>query len=113
MQVMAVMRPAAQHASSVHRWTNGLFKSTLHRVVNATGRERYSIAYFFEPSFDTVVECLPQCCTTDRWAGDTWVRTPGSPRADSYAEGPAYACPSMWCQGPFGGMPASVWQPGQ
>ena len=37
------------------RWTAGLFKSTLHRVVNPTGRERYSTAFFFEPSFDAVV----------------------------------------------------------
>ena len=29
----------------LERWTNGRFKSTLHRVVN-TGRERYSTAFF-------------------------------------------------------------------
>ncbi|GAX75062.1 hypothetical protein CEUSTIGMA_g2506.t1 [Chlamydomonas eustigma] len=49
----------------VERWTNGSFKSTLHRVINTTGSERYSIAYFFEPCFDAVVECLPQCCGGD------------------------------------------------
>jgi hypothetical protein len=38
------------------RWTNGLFKSTLHRVVNTAGRERYSCAFFFEPNFNTRVE---------------------------------------------------------
>ncbi|KAL4428005.1 hypothetical protein ABPG75_002094 [Micractinium tetrahymenae] len=43
------------------RWTNGLYRSTLHRVVNTTGRERYSCAYFFEPNFDARVEALPQC----------------------------------------------------
>lgn len=50
----------------LERWTNGSFHSTLHRVINTTGRERYSIAFFFEPAFDTVVECLPQCCGPDR-----------------------------------------------
>ncbi|GJN32180.1 hypothetical protein PR202_gb20664 [Eleusine coracana subsp. coracana] len=34
--------------------------STLHRVV-LDGWERYSIAYFVEPSHDCVVECLPTC----------------------------------------------------
>lgn len=46
----------------LERWTNARYCSTLHRVVNATGRERYSIPFFFEPAFDTVVECLPTCC---------------------------------------------------
>jgi isopenicillin N synthase-like dioxygenase len=48
------------------RWTNGLFKSTLHRVVNTAGKERYSCAFFFEPNFNTRVECLPCCVNEDR-----------------------------------------------
>jgi len=38
------------------RWTNNRFASTPHRVVNASGRERYSIAVFFDPHFDTLVD---------------------------------------------------------
>jgi len=45
----------------LERWTNNLFRSTRHRVVNQTGQERYSIPFFYEPNFDTLVECLPQC----------------------------------------------------
>lgn len=49
----------------VCRWTNGRFKSTLHRVVVDGSADRYSIPFFFEPNFDTVVECLPSCCGQD------------------------------------------------
>lgn len=44
----------------LERWSNSIFKSTLHRVV-ISGQQRYSIAYFLEPSHDCLVECLPTC----------------------------------------------------
>uniref|UniRef100_A0A3Q7GER1 Fe2OG dioxygenase domain-containing protein n=1 Tax=Solanum lycopersicum TaxID=4081 RepID=A0A3Q7GER1_SOLLC len=44
----------------LERWSNGVFRSTLHRVL-ANGQERFSIAYFMEPSHDCLVECLPTC----------------------------------------------------
>jgi len=47
------------------RWSNDLFVSTPHRVVNASGQERFSIPVFYDPDFDTVVECLPNCATPD------------------------------------------------
>ncbi|CAO2161383.1 unnamed protein product [Urochloa humidicola] len=44
----------------LERWSNSIFRSTLHRVV-LDGQQRYSIAYFVEPRHDCVVECLPTC----------------------------------------------------
>ncbi|KAK9675861.1 hypothetical protein RND81_11G036500 [Saponaria officinalis] len=44
----------------LERWSNCVFKSTMHRVLG-TGKDRYSIAYFVEPSHECLVECLPSC----------------------------------------------------
>lgn len=38
------------------RWSNGRFSSTRHRVVNASGRERFSMAVFYDPAFHTVID---------------------------------------------------------
>lgn len=43
------------------RWTNGVFKSTRHRVVNAAGQARYSVPFFYEPNFTCKVECFASC----------------------------------------------------
>jgi isopenicillin N synthase-like dioxygenase len=48
------------------RWTNDLFASTLHRVINVSGRERYSIPFFFDPNHDAPVVALPTCVSDDR-----------------------------------------------
>ncbi|MBN9508503.1 MAG: isopenicillin N synthase family oxygenase [Alphaproteobacteria bacterium] len=38
------------------RWTNDRYASTPHRVVNRSGRERFSIATFYDPDFKAVVD---------------------------------------------------------
>ena len=38
------------------RWTNDRFRSTLHHVVNKSGRERYSIATFFDPTYTATID---------------------------------------------------------
>ena len=40
----------------LERWTNNLYASTPHRVVNRSGRERYSIATFYDPDFKAAVD---------------------------------------------------------
>ncbi|KAL5231966.1 hypothetical protein ABZP36_030742 [Zizania latifolia] len=46
----------------LERWTNCIFRSTLHRVV-AVGKERYSVAFFLDPNPNLVVQCLESCCS--------------------------------------------------
>ena len=55
------------------RWSNDRFLSTPHGVLNDSGKDRYSIAFFYSPNVDAVIECLPTCVS----AGDP----PRYPRA--------------------------------
>lgn len=51
----------------MQRWTNDRWRSTMHRVINrAAGRERWSVAYFFDLDADAVIEPLPTCVSADR-----------------------------------------------
>lgn len=43
------------------RWSNDQFVSTPHRVINRSGRERYSQPFFFDPSMEEMIEALPVC----------------------------------------------------
>lgn len=38
------------------RWTNGAYKSTPHRVVNQSGKERMSLVLAFDPDPDTIID---------------------------------------------------------
>src|SRR5262249_33857593 len=51
----------------MRRWTNDLYHSTLHRVLNnVSGRDRYSVATFLAGRWDYRVECVPTCRPADR-----------------------------------------------
>ncbi|EMD39655.1 hypothetical protein CERSUDRAFT_81032 [Gelatoporia subvermispora B] len=43
------------------RWTNDVFKSTVHRAANRSGIERYSIPLFFGSDYDVKLEPIPSC----------------------------------------------------
>lgn len=50
----------------LHRLSNGRLLSTPHRVINRSGRERFSCPFFFDPNVATVIEPLPSCITPER-----------------------------------------------
>ena len=43
------------------RWTNDRWISTPHRVINTTGRERFSVPFFFDPNYHVQVQCISTC----------------------------------------------------
>ena len=43
-------------ADLLSRWTDGAYKSTPHRVVNSSGRERVSLVLAFDPDPDTLID---------------------------------------------------------
>jgi isopenicillin N synthase-like dioxygenase len=45
----------------VQTLTNDRYTSTMHRVINTSGLERYSIPFFIDLDFDAVVEPVPTC----------------------------------------------------
>lgn len=45
----------------LQRWSNDVFKSTIHRAINRTGLERYSLPFFFGVDYSTLIEVLPSC----------------------------------------------------
>lgn len=47
------------------RWSNDRFLSTPHGVLNDSGTDRYSIAFFYSPNVGARIECLPGCVGAD------------------------------------------------
>lgn len=49
----------------VQAMTNGLYTSTVHRVINTSGVARYSIPFFLDLDYDAVVEPVPTCVSEE------------------------------------------------
>jgi isopenicillin N synthase-like dioxygenase len=49
-------------------WTNDRYVSNQHRVINRTGKERFSIPTFFNMDFNTPVQCLGSCLSVGETA---------------------------------------------
>ena len=52
-------------------WTNGMWKSTLHRVVNPKelhdkSSDRQTIGYFMHPDYDAIIDTIPTCINERR-----------------------------------------------
>ncbi|KAL1937798.1 hypothetical protein VTO73DRAFT_12817 [Trametes versicolor] len=53
-------------ADQFARWTNDIFKSTVHRAINRSGVRRYSIPLFFGTDYDVKLEPIPSCVSPER-----------------------------------------------
>ncbi|HWB48025.1 MAG TPA: 2-oxoglutarate and iron-dependent oxygenase domain-containing protein [Stellaceae bacterium] len=49
----------------MRRFSNDRFLSTPHGVLNESGTDRYSIAYFHSPNPSATIRCLPSCVSGD------------------------------------------------
>lgn len=49
----------------MRRLSNNRFLSTPHGVINESGTDRYSIAFFYSPNPAATLECLPSCVSAD------------------------------------------------
>ncbi len=49
----------------LERWTDGAFIANTYRVINDSGRARYSAQLLFTPDRDAEIEVLAACCGPD------------------------------------------------
>lgn len=49
----------------IQRLTNDVYLANLHRVINTSGRERYSIPFFIDADYDAVFDPLESCVGPD------------------------------------------------
>jgi isopenicillin N synthase-like dioxygenase len=77
------------------RWTNGIYNSNMHRVKNnRSGRDRYSVPYFYGPRPDAVIEPIPGCVDAEhpqRFAVCTAAEHMNEMFRRSYGYGPTVA----------------------
>ncbi len=80
------------------RWTNGIYNSNMHRVNNnASGRDRYSIPFFYSPTPTAVIEPIPTCVTPDN-PPDFEVVTAAEHMAEMFKRSYGYRPPDPFTQ---------------
>ena len=48
------------------RWSNDKFRSTPHRVINRSGRERLSLVLAYDPDFETLIDPAVACAAGEK-----------------------------------------------
>lgn len=56
----------------LERLTGGLYRSTPHRVMNTSGKERYSFPLFFDPGFNTRIERIESVAGIHETKNERW-----------------------------------------
>ena len=47
-------------------WSNDIYKAPLHRVLANNNSVRYSVPFFYNPNYDSLVTPLETCITEER-----------------------------------------------
>jgi hypothetical protein len=75
-----------------HR-SNDRYISNLHRVINKSGKERYSVPFFYSGNPDYQIDCLPNCReegASAKYPPITVMECVGQSYRDSYGKATAF-----------------------
>ena len=73
--------------------SNDKYISNLHRVINKSGKERYSVPFFYSGNPDYKIDCLPNCCEEGapaKYPPITVMECVGQSYIDSYGKATAF-----------------------
>lgn len=57
------------------RWTKGEYKSNVHRVINLSGKDRYSAPFFFDGNLDCVIKPLDGSVGGESYTVEEYMRS--------------------------------------
>jgi len=70
----------------LERLTGGLYRSTPHRVMNTSGKDRYSFPLFFDPGFDTRIEPIESVTHIHETKNERWDKSSVHEFSGTYGE---------------------------